>query len=81
VINKTTWKQLSYKAKWIAEKYTRERWMEQVRSFLPNRTKKILLVTDYTTTLGGIETHIQNITILLEQNGYTVQTFGWDVGK
>jgi hypothetical protein len=46
------WKQLSYKAKWIAEKYTSERWMEQVREFLHDKTKKILLVTDYMTTLG-----------------------------
>jgi len=75
------WKQLSYKAKWIAEKYTSERWMEQVRAFLPERTRKILLVTDYTTTLGGIETHVQNIAALLEQHGYKVQTFGWDVGR
>lgn len=79
--DETIWKQLSYKAQWIAGKYTHERWMEQVHGFLPDRTKKILLVTDYTTMLGGIETHVHNTAHLLRQHGYKVEIFWWDVGK
>ncbi len=55
--------------------------MEQVREFLPKETKRILLVSDYTTILGGIESHVQTIAKSLRSHGYEVEVFGWAIQK
>ena len=55
--------------------------MRQVQDILPKETKKILLASDYTTLLGGIETHVQTIARTLRKHGYEVELFGWDIGK
>jgi len=65
----------------IADDYTEERWMEQIQENLPKDTKKILLASDYTTLLGGIETHVQAIARVLRQHGYEVEIFGWELQK
>lgn len=75
------WKALSNEARYIADSYTEGRWMEQVRGILPGHAKKILLVSDYTTILGGIETHIQTIAKALRHHGYEVEIFGWNIQK
>lgn len=39
----SSWSSISHESRQIADRYTEERWMEQVRSILPKDTKKILL--------------------------------------
>ncbi len=77
----SSWSDISHESRQIADHYTEERWMEQVRSILPKDTKKILLASDYVTLLGGIETHIQTIARALRQCGYEVEIFGWNLPK
>ena len=77
----SSWSSISHESRQIADRYTEERWMEQVRSILPKDTKKILLASDYMTLLGGIETHIQTIARALRQCGYEVEIFGWNLAK
>ncbi|MDD5376967.1 MAG: glycosyltransferase [Candidatus Gracilibacteria bacterium] len=75
------WDTLSHESRRIADSYTEGRWMRQVREMLPAGTGKILLVSDYTTLLGGIETHVQTIARTLRKHGYEVEIFGWDLPK
>lgn len=75
------WDTLSHESRRIADSYTEGRWMRQVREMLPSDTKSILLVSDYTTILGGIETHVQTIAKALRQHGYEVEIFGWNLSK
>lgn len=43
--------------------------------------QKILLCSDYLTSLGGIETHVANIGKILTEAGYETETFGWNIPK
>ncbi len=75
------WDALSHESRRIADSYTEGRWIRQVREMLPSNTKRILLASDYTTLLGGIETHVQTIARTLRQHGYEVEIFGWNLPK
>lgn len=75
------WDTLSHESRRIADSYTEERWMKQVRDIFPKDTKKILIASDYTTLLGGIETHVQTIAKTFRQHGYEVEVFGWNLSK
>lgn len=75
------WRAISERAKTISERYTEDRWIREVQAFLPEGTKKILLVSDYIAPLGGIETHITDITAALRRHGYEIETFGWHIRK
>lgn len=75
------WDTLSHESRRIADSYTEGRWMRQVREILPSGTKRILLASDYTTLLGGIETHVQTIARTLRKHGYEVEIFGWNLPK
>lgn len=75
------WDTLSHDSMRIADSYTEGRWMDQIRGIFPKDTKKILLASDYTTLLGGIETHVQTIARVLRQHGYEVEIFGWNLSK
>lgn len=75
------WDTLSHESRRIADGYTEGRWMDQVREIFPKDAKKILLASDYTTLLGGIETHVQTIAKVLRQHGYEVEIFGWNLPK
>lgn len=79
--DESKWSTLSREARHIADTYTEGRWMEQVRAVLPEEARRILIASDYTTLLGGIETHVQNIARVLRAHGYEVEIFGWDIGK
>lgn len=79
--NGTLWADLSHDSMRIADSYTEGRWVRQVQEMLPEGTKRILLASDYTTLLGGIETHIQTIARVLRQHGYEVEVFGWNLPK
>ena len=78
---KSDWEILSHESRRIADGYTEGRWIRQVQDMLPSGTKKILLASDYTTLLGGIETHVQTIARALRQQGYEVEIFDWDITK
>ena len=77
----SAWSLLSHESRRIADTYTQERWINHIQEVLPEGTKKILLATDYTTILGGIETHVQTIARVLRAHGYEVEIFGWDIPK
>lgn len=75
------WDSLSHESRRIADGYTEGRWLRHVREYVPKDTKKIFLASDYTTSLGGIESHVQTIARTLRQHGYEVEIFGWNVPK
>ena len=79
--DESEWSLLSQQSRRIADQYTEGRWMRQVQGVLPENTKKILIASDYTTLLGGIETHVQTIARVLRAHGYEVEIFGWDIPK
>lgn len=79
--DESEWSILSQQSRRIADQYTEGRWMRQVQEILPENTKKILIASDYTTLLGGIETHVQTIARVLRAHGYEVEIFGWDISK
>jgi len=75
------WEMLSNASRRIADSYTEGKWIRQVRSILPTDIRRILLASDYTTILGGIETHVQTIARTLRNHGYEVEVFGWNLPK
>ncbi len=79
--DESAWSILSHESRRIADQYTEGRWMRQIQSILPENTKKILIASDYTTLLWGIETHVQTIARVLRAHGYEVEIFGWDIPK
>lgn len=74
VVNKNIWIKKSstkYK-KWqkeiweITQKYTKEIWMKDFEKL--TKAKKVLIVSDFTTKIWGIENYIHNVKDLLNQN-------------
>ncbi len=55
--------------------------MIQVGKSIPLGVQKILLVTDYAHTVGGIETHVQEIRSTLTKMGYITEIYAPLVGK
>jgi len=43
--------------------------------------KKILLVSDFTSKVGGIETYIHDVKAILEGMGYEVRIFGTTLSR
>lgn len=60
----------------VAERYSERAFLDRLASILPNGTKRILLVTDFTGSIGGIETYVKNLSDTLERAGYEVSTAG-----
>ena len=52
----------------------------KVRLMLDDK-KKILLVSDFTSKVGGIETYIHDVKALLESMGYEVRIFGTTLSR
>jgi hypothetical protein len=52
----------------------------KVRLMLDDK-KKILLVSDFTSKVGGIETYIHDVKSILESMGYEVRIFGTTLSR
>lgn len=52
----------------------------KVRLMLDDK-KKILLVSDFTSKVGGIETYIHDVKAILEEMGYEVRIFGTTLSR
>ncbi|MDQ1343291.1 MAG: hypothetical protein QG650_10 [Patescibacteria group bacterium] len=64
----------------IATEYSRDAFRNRLRSLLPEGAAKILLVTDFTGNIGGIETYVANLAATLAGFGYEVRTVGKEGG-
>jgi hypothetical protein len=49
--------------------------------FMLDDKKKILLVSDFTSKVGGIETYIHDVKAILEGMGYEVRIFGTTLSR
>lgn len=67
------WHNDSHTCTKIAETYNTKHRIEQCKKIIAPETKKILLVTDFASKLGGIETYIYDVASLLQENGYSVE--------
>lgn len=45
----------------VAGRYTETTFLERLRKLLPKDAKKVLLVTDFTGDIGGIESYVKNL--------------------
>lgn len=85
--NPDFYQELSKKCKTIAWKYTQEKWFEQFQSMVFDfKCRKIVLVSDFINTIGGIESYLHTVKELLETKGYHVLLWGsecpsWFWGK
>ena len=52
---------------------TKENWLNQIKTLLPQNTKKIALLNDHLEQIGGAEKHLHQIANLLQENGYEVK--------
>ncbi len=63
-----------------SKEYSPERFRERFFSILPKDARKILLVTDFLSNLGGIETYVRNLEATLREYGFEVQITGFEAG-
>jgi hypothetical protein len=57
------------------EKYSKESWKKKIQAMIGDK-KKILLVSDFVSKVGGIETYIYDVKEILEDLGYEVKLWG-----
>ncbi len=57
--------------------YSKESRLLNFYSLAGKEIKKIMIVSDFTNKIWGIETYINDVKELLEQHGYEVQLCGW----
>lgn len=60
----------------IAKQYSKKERIYNFNTLAPSGSKKILLVTDFVSKLGGIETYVHDVAALLTQQWYTVEIIG-----
>lgn len=61
----------------IVAAHSRESWLELARErVLGPDVRRILMVSDYDAPIGGVERHIETISVALRDAGYEVRTFG-----
>jgi len=71
----------NYCKKWLAisNKYHQADWEKRFKSLVHSGIKKILLVSDFTTRIGGIETYVWDVQGILTKIGYQVELFGMNI--
>lgn len=69
------------KALKLAEKFSESHWKSEVINHMGETPKRILLVTDFSGSLGGIETHVQTIATTLFDMGHEVEIFAYPMKK
>lgn len=60
----------------LVHEYTKDRWLIRFHALAGKDVKKILIVSDFTNRIGGIETYITDVKDILEPHGYEVELFG-----
>ena len=81
------YEKLAEKSKWIALRYSKERWYERFQKLAFDfKVKKIVLVSDFINKVWWIETYIHDVKALLESHGYEVVLYWstcpkWILGK
>lgn len=81
------YEKLAEKSKWIALKYSKERWYERFQKLAFDfKVKKIVLVSDFINKVWWIETYIHDVKALLESHWYEVVLYWstcpkWILGK
>jgi len=75
------WRRQSLSVQDIAAKFSRSAWLAEVRKHMDPKVRKILLLSDYSAPIGGIETHIQGSIELLREAGYEIDTLFGMNGK
>ena len=60
----------------VATGYSEAAFLERLRSVFPKNAKRVLLVTDFTGNIGGIESYVKNLADTLVRSGYEVSTAG-----
>lgn len=71
----------SHTCKKIAEHYSIKKRITQFTKLTTPTDKKILIVTDFSAKLGGIETYVWDVARVLEDHGYSVDIVWWLGGK
>ncbi len=71
----------SKKCRDIAKKYSKKERIHNFNTLAQSAWKKILLVTDFVSKIGGIETYIHDVAALLTEQWYTVHILGSSWGK
>lgn len=67
------YEKLAEKSKWIALRYTKDRWYERFQKLTFDfKVKKVVLVSDFINKVWWIETYIHDVKALLESHGYEV---------
>jgi len=69
------------KALKLAENFSEHHWKSAITKHIGETPKKILLVTDFAGSLGGIETHVQTIATTLFDMGHEVEIFAYPMKK
>lgn len=59
-----------------AARYTQNEWINTLTDSFPPHVRRILLVSDYCSEVGGVETHIRDVLATLRHQGYQVEWFG-----
>ncbi|HKL43720.1 MAG TPA: glycosyltransferase [Candidatus Absconditabacterales bacterium] len=67
-------------AKNMAKKYSIEKRFENAQELI-GKPKRVLMVTDFKSKLGGIETYIYDVKDILIEKGYEVQIYGAKIPK
>ncbi len=75
------WRRQSLSVQDISKKFGKAHWIAEVRKNLGSDIKKILILSDYSAPIGGIETHIQGSVSTLESAGYEIETLFGMVGN
>ncbi|MCA9378006.1 hypothetical protein KC711_03830 [Candidatus Peregrinibacteria bacterium] len=57
----------------LAHQFRESQWLSTVKACIPQNTKRILMLMDYTTFIGGAETHVETIRRTLKREGYEVE--------
>jgi len=76
-VNENYIDRLSNMSKYIADKYDKYKWLSKFQS-IADDSKKLLLVSDYSTNIWGIESFLYKVSDFLSFNWYQVDILWWN---
>ncbi len=71
------WRRQSLSVQDIAKKFSKDIWWQEMRKILSPSIKKILIISDYSAQIWGIETHINGCIEMLKRHDFTVDSLYW----
>lgn len=74
------WRRQSLSVQDIAKKYSKDIWLQEMRKILSPTIKKVLVISDYSDQIWGIETHIKGCIEILKWNSFAVDSLFWMKG-